>query len=322
MDRSDNRLSWAAGKKKVLCVGGAVIDCISIVRKFPKVMMPERSIKGFWQKGGHAVNTATVLKNLGINVELFVLLSNNPMFRLLLDDMRFRGIEIDNCPRCEDTPPFSSVILSKLSKTCTITNCTSSFPYVTLEDFQKLDLSKYGWIHFRGSKPEVTVEMMKLVVAYNENHEEKILISMDVNTELNSIWPLTNYCDYVFFSKQLGFEHGWQTPREACRSIDEKLRLRFGINLKRPFVVFLWGKRGAGLLDYNSNYSRSHAVKNRRVVESLGAGEAFVGAFIYAVYVRDRTNSAAADFANRMASHKCTKYGYDHMSDILVAPVL
>ncbi|KAL7734925.1 hypothetical protein ACLKA6_011195 [Drosophila palustris] len=322
MDRCDNRLSWAAGKKKVLCVGNAVIDCISIVRRFPRGMRTERSIKGYFQRGGHAANTATVLRNLGMSVELFCLLSNNPMFRILLDDMRLRGIEIDNCPRCENPPPFSSVILSKASKTCTITNCSSLFPYVTLEDFQKLDLGKYGWIHFKGSQSKVTAEMMKLVAAYNEEHEEKILISMDVNAELKDIFPLTSYCDYVFFSKQLGFEHGWNQPRDACKTIDKMLRQRCGINLKRPFVVFLWGSRGAGLLDHNSSYSRSHAVKQRRIVDSLGAGEAFVGSFIYAVYVRQRTNSAAADFANRMASHKCRRAGFDHMADILVAPVL
>lgn len=324
MDRSDNRLSWAAGKKKVLCVGNAVIDCISIVNKFPKVTKTERCVKGYLQRGGHAANTATVLRNLGMNVELFALLSTNPMFRLLLDDIRLRGIEIDNCPRCEDTPPFSSVIVSRTrsSKTRTITTCTSSFPYLTLEDFQKLDLSKYGWIHFGGYNPDVTSEMMKEVEVYNEKHDDKIVLSMDVNSALHSFWPLINYCDYVFFSKQLAFEHGWETPREACKILDEMLCLRFGINLKRPFVVLLWGVRGAGLLDHNGSYSRSHAFKTKRIVDSFGAGEAFVGAFIYAVYVRDRSNSAAADFANRMASHKCTKYGYDHMADILVAPVL
>ncbi|KAH8300120.1 hypothetical protein KR044_010246 [Drosophila immigrans] len=319
MDRSDNRLSFAAGKKKVLCVGNAVVDCISIVRKFPNRMKTERSCKGYLQRGGHAANTATVLRNLGMSVEIFVMLSTNPMFRLLLDDLRLRGIEVGNCPRCESNPPFSLVFLTKDTNTCTITNCSSKFPYVTLEDFKKLDLNNYGWIHFRGREPEATTEMMKLVLAHNARHKQKIFISMDVTGSLEDLWSMVDCCDYAFFSKQVALLYGWENPRDACRRLDELLRLRFSAS-KRPYVVFLWGHRGAGLLDHLGNYTRVHSHKIKRVVDSLGAGEAFVGAFIYALYVRERTLFIAATFANRMAAHKCTKCGFDHMADILLEP--
>ncbi|KAH8390953.1 hypothetical protein KR215_002548 [Drosophila sulfurigaster] len=318
MDRCDRRLSYAAGKKKVLCVGNAVVDCISIVNKFPKVMKPERCVKGIWQRGGKATNTATVLRNLGMNVEIFVMLSTNPMFRLLLDDLRLRGIGIDNCPRHESNPPFSLVFLTRDTKTCTITNCTSKFPYVTLEDFKKLDLNNYGWIHFRGRPSDEA--MMKHVAAHNAMHKEKIFVSMEVVSDLDNLWPMLECCDYAFFSKQLAFQYGWQRPRDACRCLDEMMGFR--LTNKRPYVLFMWGKRGVGLLDNIGNYLRVRAHKIARVVDALGAGEAFVGAFIYALYVRERTATIAASFANRMAAHKCTKFGFDHMANILVEPPL
>ncbi|KAH8370196.1 hypothetical protein KR093_002592 [Drosophila rubida] len=318
MDRCDNRLSFAAGKKKVLCVGNAVVDCISFVKKFPTLTKPAQAVHSFWRRGGTAANTATVLQNLGVRTEVLAVLSTNPMFKFILDDMRKRGIEMDNCPRRESNPPFSMVFIDKESKTCTITNCTSKFPYVTLEDFKKLDLNKYGWIHFRGREPDVTTSMMELVAAHNAKHKEKIFISMDVSMELTDLWPMLDLCDFAFISKQLASMHGWPTPREACHRLDDLMRLRHSEN--RPYAIFLWGMRGAGLLDQDGNYMRMHAYKIKRVVDGLGAGDAFVGAFIYAKYVRERSETVAATFANRMAAHKCTKCGFDHMADILIEP--
>ncbi|KAH8370202.1 hypothetical protein KR093_002603 [Drosophila rubida] len=321
MDRCDNRLSFAAAKKKVLCVGNTVVDCISIVKKFPEPSKPEKCGNSFWQRGGTAANTATVLQNLGVSTEIFVMLSTNPMFELMLHDLRLRGIETGNCPRDESNPPFSLVFLTKESNTCTITNCTSKFPYVTLEDFKKLDLNKYGWIHFRGREPDVTTSMMELVAAHNAKHKEKkIFMSMDVTMELTNLWPMLDLCDFAFFSKQLATMYGWPKTREACRRLDDLFRQRNSKN--RPYSVFLWGSQGAGLLDQDGNYVRMHAYKIKRVVDGLGAGDAFVAAFIYAMYVRERSVTVAATFANRMAAHKCTKFGFDHLADILKNPEL
>ncbi|XP_030570466.1 ketohexokinase [Drosophila novamexicana] len=322
MDEPNRKLSWAVGKKTVLCVGYSVIDCISIVRRFPRIDEIERSVKGYWQRGGNAANTCTVLRNLGVDVEFFGVLSSAPMFSIMLHDMKVRGIKIDNCPRSNQDPPFSSVIVNKSSGTCTIVNCNNSFPYPTLDDFKMLDLSKYGWIHFRGNRPEITTEMMQAVEAYNATQTEKIVISVDMDGSFKEHWPLVDYCEYAFFYRQLADQQQWKSPREACISIDEHLAMRFGINLKRPLVVVLWNLQNVGIMDHNSDYHRATAYRPKKFVDSLGATEVFVGAFIYAVYVRERSHQIAANFANLMASYKCIKCGFDHISDILMAPVL
>ncbi|XP_032599045.1 ketohexokinase isoform X2 [Drosophila grimshawi] len=168
------KLSWAIGKKTVLCVGSTNVDCILMVKRFPKPNVPEQSTNAYWTRGGMAANICTVLRNLGVSVEFFGVLSSSPMFSLLMDDMRMRGINTDNCPRCQQEPPFSSLLINESTGSCTVVNCNNSFPYPTLEDFQKLDLSKYGWIHFRCRQPEVTIEMMKSVEAYNATQMNKI----------------------------------------------------------------------------------------------------------------------------------------------------
>ncbi|XP_023161489.1 ketohexokinase-like [Drosophila hydei] len=321
MEDSRAVLSMAMGKKTILCVGYLNIDCISIVKRFPKPNEVQTSTMGNWQRGGNAGNNCTVLRNFGADVEFFGVLSASPMISFIQNDMHMRGIKWDNCPKCNEPPPLSSVIVNRKTHVSQVLNCKKSFPYPTLEDFQKLDLSTYGWIHFRGCRADITIEMMKVVDAYNQTHSDKIVISMDFDTELTKNWPLVDYCQYVFFYRSLAKEMGWKSARASCENIDDMLNMRFGINLQRPFFMFLWNMQNFSFMDYDSNYYRTTSYKPKRFVDSLGATEAFVSGFIYAVYVRERTHRIAADFASLIANYKCTKHGFDHLPNILQVPV-
>ncbi|XP_002024020.2 ketohexokinase isoform X2 [Drosophila persimilis] len=318
--------SWAAGKKTVLCTGTTAMDYMSVVRRFPAAGADPcaQCLRGYWQRCGSASNNCTVLRRLGVQCEFFGMLSSLQMFRMLADDMRARGIVVENCPTCEQAPPFASVVLAKSPRTRNVISCRSAaFPHVSIEDFRRLDLSRYGWMHMPSMSFETTLAMVEDVAAFNAaSHADKITVSLELSKDLHEMWPLVDYCDYVIFSKRLAREQGWPTPEIACSRIDERLRSRWGFNLKRPTVVFRWGDLGAGVLDESGAITLAPAFKPRKMVDSLGAGDTFTAAFIYAVYVRERSVPVAVEFANRLASHKCTKRGFDHVADILVAPVL
>ncbi|XP_022220389.2 LOW QUALITY PROTEIN: ketohexokinase [Drosophila obscura] len=328
MSKKGSKLSWAAGKKTVLCTGTAAMDYMSVVRQFPaqeealQVDLHAQCSRGYWQRCGNASNNCTVLRQLGVKCEFLGMLSSLKMFRILADDMRARGIIIDNCPTCDQEPPFSSVILAKSTKTRNIISCSRAFPYVSIEDFRKLALSTYGWMHMRSICFETTLAMMQHVAAFNVGRSDKIVVSMEFSKQLEEMWPLVDYCDYVICSRKLAREQGWPTPEIACTRIDEKLRTRWGLNLKRPIVVFQWAELGAAILEESGKFSLAPAYKPRKMVDTLGAGDTFTAAFIYAVYIRERSVPVAVDFANRMASHKCTKRGFEHIADILIAPVI
>ncbi|TDG49738.1 hypothetical protein AWZ03_003976 [Drosophila navojoa] len=322
MDEMNRVLSLAAAKKRVMCVGNATMDCISIVKRFPKLSKTEKSGVGYCQRGGNASNICTILRNLGVDVEFFGVLCSSPMCASIKRDMTARGIKSHHCPQCMEDPPFSSVVVNQRTRTTHVVACNKSFPYPTMEDFEKLDLSTYGWIHFRGCRPEITIQMMRAVDAYNQTQSDKIIISMDFDMDLTANWPLVDYCDYVFFYKALAEETGWKSAREGCVDIDQMLRLRFGINMKRPFVVFIWSIQKIGLMDLDGNYIRTTSYKPTRFVDNLGAMEVVVSGFIYGLYVRGRSPRVAADFASLIANYKCTKYGFDHIPNILEVPDL
>ncbi|XP_017059459.1 ketohexokinase [Drosophila ficusphila] len=316
-----NKLSWAVGKKTVMCVGTTTIDFISTINAFP-VGTHNVATAGYWMRGGNASTNCTVLSNLGVEVEFFGMLSNLSMYQLLVNDLKARDIIVENCPTCAQDAPFSSVILSKSPRARTTIVCNSNFPHVGVDDFRKLDLSKYGWIHMRALNFENTLGMIKELAAYNASKEEKIVVSLEFDHNLEEMWPLTEYCDYAFFSKQLAQPNGWTSLEDACSQLDEKLRMRWGLNLKRPYVIVLWGDQGAGIMDLKGNYTHSSPHKPRRIKDTLGVGDTFVGAVIYALYIRERSLPVAVDFGNRMASYKMTRNGYDHIANILLCPVL
>ncbi|XP_016991647.1 ketohexokinase [Drosophila rhopaloa] len=322
MGDSDKKLSWAVGKKTVMCVGATSIDFVSTTKTFPEPNKLEKAVGGYWIRGGNASNNCTVLSNLGVKVEFFGMLSSLCMFQVLVDDLKARGIIVENCPTCDQPAPFASVILTKSTKTRNIISCNSNFPHVDINDFRKLDLSKYGWIHMRALYFENTMAMIKELAAYNANREDKIVVSVEFDHNLDDMWPLMDYCDYAIFSKQLAHPNGWLSIEDACMQLDERLGMRFGLNLKRPCLIVLWGDQGAGFMDLAGHYTHSKPHKPRRIVDALGAGDTFVGAFIYALYIRERSLPVAVDFGNRMASYKCSKNGYDHIANILLPPVL
>lgn len=319
----DKKLCWAVGKKRVLCVGSTNIDYVSTVKNFPKENQYEKAISGYWQRGGNASNNCTVLRNLGVNVEFFGMLSSLPLFQVLVKDMKARGIIVENCPTCKQPAPFASVILTKSLGTRNLVTCNTGFPFVSIEDFRKLDLRKYGWIHMRCLYFETTLAMLREITEFNATSgEEKIIISLEIDSALDEMFPLLDYCDYAYFSKHLALDNGWTSMEDACMQLDERLGMRWGLNLNRPYVIVLWGDQGAGIMDLNGNYTHAPPYKPRRIVDALGAGETFVGAFIYAKYIRERSLPVAVDFGNRMASYKVTKNGYDHITKILLPPVV
>ncbi|EDV39336.1 uncharacterized protein Dana_GF25264 [Drosophila ananassae] len=319
-----SKLSWAAGKKPVLCVGATSMDHITFVDSFPNKSDIIKARRGYWQRGGSASNNCTVLRVLGVKCEFFGMLSNLDLYQVLVDDMESRGIVIKNCPYCNMSPNFSSVFFTKALNTRNIIAYNNTaFPNVTIEDFRKLDLTKYGWIHLHCLHFESTMAMIKDVVAHNQaNPTEKITISLTMDEPLSEMWPLLDYCDYAFFSKRLSPCSGWKNPKEACVHIDETLRMRWGLNLVRPYVIVLWGSLGGAYMDKAGNYTAFPAYKPKNVVDVLGAGDCFVSSFIYAMYIRDRPLKVSMDFATRMAGYKCTHTGYDHIAKILLPPVL
>lgn len=297
--------------KPILCVGCTVIDFVTLNRSYPKEDTDGRCLDGNWQRGGNASNVCTVLRKLGSHVAFFGMLSKSPAFRVLPEDLHRCGIDISHCCQTDKDPPFSSVIIAQDTGTRTIVHCNKNFPYITWEDFIKIDLSLYGWVHFEARHPEETIKMIQSVLDHNSRHKESIVISLDFESTYEKNLELCGLCDYVVFSKELAMKQGWMTAEESCLKLANVLQTP-----TRPIIICPWGSTGATFLDSSRNCQKVEAYKLEKVVDTLGAGDSFMAGFIYATYTLRRNLPDAVEFANRVAGHKITRFGYDHIADL------
>ncbi|XP_017080993.1 ketohexokinase [Drosophila eugracilis] len=298
--------------KSVLCVGCTVIDFVTINGSYPKEDTDRRCLDGFWQRGGNASNVSTVLRVLGSKVDFFGMLSRSDAFRVLLEDLRRREIGTKNCPLTNKDPPFSSVILAQDSGTRTIIHCNKDYPQTTFDDFSKIDLSEYEWVHFEARNTPHTLKMMQRIREHNEKTGQNIFISLDFETRYEQNQDLCQPCNFVVFSKELAGQLGWKTARQTC----EELAANIPGNGPKPAFICPWGSAGAGALDANGSYHEMASYKQEKAVDTLGAGDSFMAGFIYATLEGRRCLPEAVDFANRVASHKITGFGYDHIAQL------
>lgn len=297
--------------KPVLCVGCTVIDFVTLNRIYPKEDTDGRCLDGYWQRGGNASNVCTVLRSLDADVAFFGMLSKSAAFSVLPEDLRRRGIDISHCIETEKDPPFSSVMIVQETGSRTIVHCNKNYPYVTWEDFNNIDLSLYGWVHFEARHPEETIKMIRSVREHNSEHKDAITISLDFESTYERNIELCGLCDYVVFSKELAAKQGWITAEETCR------QLASVIQSPRPIIICPWGSTGATFIDTSRECHKVDAFKPEKVVDTLGAGDSFMAGFIYSTYILRSSVRDAVEFSNRVAGHKIAKFGYDHIADLL-----
>lgn len=146
-------------------------------------------------------------------------------------------------------------------------------------------------------------------------------MSLRVNSCYRENRDLFDMCDYVLFSRQLAMQMGWQSASETCHKLDADLRLPRSIKMHRPCFVCSWGPQGAGCLTGAGIYHEMPPYIAKRVVDTHGAGACFTAAFIYATYIREMNLSDAVEFSNRVAGHKISDYGYNHISNLNIYPI-
>lgn len=135
---------------KILCIGVICIDVVQVCKDYPIEDSDQRCVEYRWQRGGNASNTCTVLSQLGSRCEFFGSLSSEQYLTFLQDDMRKFNIDFSHCSMVPGVGcPTSTVILSQSTGSRTIIHYNPQLPELTLQDFEKLNLEEYSWIHFQ-----------------------------------------------------------------------------------------------------------------------------------------------------------------------------
>uniref|UniRef100_A0AC34GUT1 Carbohydrate kinase PfkB domain-containing protein n=1 Tax=Panagrolaimus sp. ES5 TaxID=591445 RepID=A0AC34GUT1_9BILA len=310
--------------KKTLIVGLCCIDVVNYVKIFPAQDSDTRVFDMRTCLGGNAANTATVLTQLTPNIQLCASL---PTGNLLLEQL-LKEAKIDTTPcfwRQEEEEdkqysiPQSTVIVNETSATRTVLHYRGDLPEISSAEFQSKFSSgfeEYSWIHFEGRNFDEIESMMAFVQQYKSqnpnNSSLKISIEFEKLRSFSWFEKLVKYADIIFMSKDFAKSKGWENGNAAVHG------LRNDFNAKHATIICPWGEEGVYALSSDSD---SHIfVKTIQItaVDTLGAGDCFIGAAIWALNEGIELKKVL-EFSVFIAGEKCSQKGLRNLKNITEA---
>ncbi|XP_017819964.1 ketohexokinase isoform X3 [Callithrix jacchus] len=293
-------------EKQILCVGLVVLDVISLVDKYPKEDSEIRCLSQRWQRGGNASNSCTVLSLLGAPCAFMGSMAPGHVADFVLDDLRRYSVDLRYMVfQTTGSVPIATVIINEASGSRTILYYDRSLPDVSAKDFEKVDLTRFKWIHIEGRNALEQVKMLQRIDMHNARQppEQKIWVSVEVEKPREELFQLFGYGDVVFVSKDVAKHLGFRSAGEALRGLYGRVR-------KGAVLVCAWAEEGADALGPDGKLLHSDAFPPPRVVDTLGAGDTFNASIIFSLS-QGRSMQEALRFGCQVAGKKCGLQGFD-----------
>ncbi|KAK3084985.1 hypothetical protein FSP39_022411 [Pinctada imbricata] len=277
-----------------------------------------RALDMYWQKGGNAANSSSVLAMLGANSEYMGSFANDAEMRFLKDNFKSYNVNIEHCRTYESghVTPTSVIVINSQNGSRTIMHASKKLPEVISDDFKKIDLSLYKWIHFEGRPNFNTdtyeiVNMLKVIDEYNKTvaMETRIVTSVELEKAYRpELDMLTDKADYIFVSKEYSQRQGYNTMKDAARGLVNQCR-------QGASIICPWGEKGATAMSKGGELCSSPSFPPEKVTDTLCAGDTFVAATVYGLS-EGRSLQEAITYGCRVAGAKCGMTGIKGIKDL------
>jgi len=281
---------------RILCVGSAVLDLVFSVPHHPAEDEELRASALRIEAGGNAANTARVLRGLGHEVALGAILADHPAGAPLQEGLLQAGVDLSPCRRVAGMPPLSAVLIAAPGAHRTIVHHRAT-PEYGLDDFGRLDLSRWRWVHFESRPGPETARMVRHARLFRPD----LLLSIEaekVRPDIEDCFPSARL---VLFSRGYAEACGFARPEPFLREMRDRVPV--------TLLAVAWGDEGAWGMEADGTLHRAPAFPPPAVVDTLGAGDTFNAGMIGAL-AAGRPLREALDASCRLAGRKVGQIGF------------
>ncbi|XP_041487070.1 ketohexokinase isoform X1 [Microtus oregoni] len=224
----------------------------------------------------------------------------------VLDDLRRHSVDLQYAVlQTEGSIPTSTVIINEASGSRTILHAYRNLPDVSAKDFEKVDLTRFKWIHIEGRNASEQVKMLQRIEQYNAKQplSQRVRVSVEIEKPREELFQLFCYGEVVFVSKDVAKHLGFQSAAEALRGL-------YGRVKKGATLVCAWAEEGADALGPDGQLLHSDAFPPPQVVDTLGAGDTFNASVIFSLS-KGNSMQEALRFGCQVAGRKCGLQGFE-----------
>lgn len=286
---------------RILGVGVATLDIISLVPEYPPEDAEIRAITRYRARGGNVGNSLILLRQLGHDCAWAGTYAEEADGRWLLAELTAAGI--DTSPARGDDrgmTPTSQVWLSQARGSRTLVHYRD-LPEYSAKDFGSLDLERWDWFHFEGRAPEETRLMLDHLLARRPG----IGCSLEIEKPRSGIEDLFAGPSLLLFSRHYAQARGFREPRDFLLAMRQETSARW--------IICAWGDQGAWGMDAQDRLYASPAYPPATLVDSLGAGDVFNAGMIHGLSKGGHLGEVLRA-ACQLAGRKCGQLGFDHLA--------
>lgn len=298
-------------RKRVLFVGIVALDYITFVEEYPNEDEEVYAEEYYLSRGGNAANSATVSGLLGGQAEFFGIMVKNRDFDFIKDDFKQSNVHSENVVVLDPSnhkPPVTFIWVSKKTGSRTILADFKNLTELKGNDFQRLDLTNYKWVHFEGRENvSDIIQMIEAIEIFNEGKEQadKVRVSVEIEPPRSlrpKLQALFDKADYLFVSKDYSQAEGYTSMEEAAEGL-------LSLCKDDATVICPWGADGASAKVAGEKVVTSHSYPPPHLIDTIGAGDTFIAGTVFSLS-NGQSLEIAIGFGCRMAGAKCGMRGF------------